>query len=151
MTAIANALACIFTLGCANFLWKKGSGFYRNAAILALSLLLFSLYTFFAVEDLGSASAAGELYPFRMFALSLCFSASALPKYRRRYLVLAQGLWCWIEVFGGISLYYRGIDVAWIRIVALMGMTICSTFLSKISREMEFCLMVFWIAIWVFF
>jgi len=151
MTTLANALACIITLGCANFLWKKNSGFYRNAVILATAFLLFVVYTFFAVDSLDVSSAVGELYPFRMFALCLCFSASALPKYRRRYLVLAQALWCWIELFGGISLYYRGVDVAWIRVMALAGMTLCSTFLSKISREMEFCLMVFWIAIWMFF
>ena len=92
-----------------------------------------------------------EHYPFRMLALCLCLSTTSLPLYRRRYLVLAQSLWCWIELFGGIALYYRGIDIAWTRILAVLGMTLCSTFLSKISKEMEFCLMVFWLAVWVFF
>ena len=42
-------------------------------------------------------------------------------------------------------------DIAWTRILALLSMSLCSTFLSKISKEMEFCLMVFWLAVWVFF
>lgn len=149
MTTLPNALACVFILGCATFLWRKNSGFYKNGLLLAFALLLFCLFSFFAFD--GSLGPAGEMYPFRMMGLCLCFSTTSLPKYRRRYLVLAQGLWCWIELFGGISLYYRGMDAAWTRIIALVGMTFCSTLLSRISREMEFCLMVFWIAIWIFF
>lgn len=151
MTTLANALACVFTLGCSAFLWKPASGFYRNALLLSASLLLFCLFAFFGVDDFSSANMNGELYPFRMMALCLCFSTTALPKYRRRYLVLAQILWCWIELFGGITLYYRGVDVAWTRIAAIASMAACSTLLSRISKEMEFCLMVFWIAIWIFF
>ena len=92
-----------------------------------------------------------EHYPFRMMALCLCLSTTSLTLYRRRYLVLAQALWFWVELFGGIALFYRGFDIAWMRILAILGMTFCSTFLSRISKEMEFCLMVFWIAVWVFF
>lgn len=151
MTIVANALACVFTLGCASFLWRKNSGFYQNGIILAIVLLLFCLFSFLGMEDFGEPTINGELYPFRMLALCLCFSTTSLSKYRRRYLVLAQALWCWIELFGSIALFYRGMDIAWTRILALAGMTFCSTFLSRISREMEFCLMVFWIAIWIFF
>lgn len=151
MTTLANALACVLALAVASFLWKKNSGFTRNAVFLSVALLLFCLFCFLGMDKLGVADMSGELYPFRMMALCLCFSTTALPKYRRRYLVLAQSFWCWIEFFGGISLYYRGVDVAWMRIAALAGMAFCSTFLSRISREMEFCLMVFWIAIWIFF
>lgn len=150
MTSLANALACVLVLGGASFLWRKNSGIFQNGISLALLLFLFCLFSFFAVDG-ESLKAAGELYPFRMMALCLCFSTTSLSKYRRRYLVLAQSLWLWIEMFGGISLYYRGIDVAWVRVAALAGITFCSNFLSKISREMEFCLMVFWIAIWIFF
>lgn len=158
MTTLANALACVFALGCASFLWKSPS-FIKNAVLVVGSLLLFCLFAYFAAENFAMAYASGvpqdsgspqELYPFRMMALCLCFSTTSLPKYRRRYLVLAQALWCWIELFGGISLYYRGVDFAWTRVVALFAMSFCSTLLSKISREMEFCLMVFWIAIWIF-
>ena len=34
---------------------------------------------------------------------------------------------------------------------AIAGLALGSTFLSRISREMEFCLMVLWLAVWVFF
>lgn len=151
MTTLANALACVFILGFATFLWRKNSSFFVNGAVLASSLLSFCVFSFLCVEDLGTINMNSELYPFRMLALCLCFSTTSLPRYRRRYLVLAQMLWLWIELFGGISLYYRGLDVTWMRIIALAGMAFCSTFLSRISREMEFCLMVFWIAIWMFF
>ncbi|SHK51762.1 hypothetical protein SAMN05720487_102139 [Fibrobacter sp. UWT2] len=149
MTALANSLSCLIALGCASFLWRKGSSPYRNGALLAGFLVLFSLFTYFAGDI--SVDPTLEHYPFRMLALCLCLSTTSLPLYRRRYLVLAQSLWCWIELFGGIALYYRGIDIAWTRILAVLGMTLCSTFLSKISKEMEFCLMVFWLAVWVFF
>lgn len=149
MTALANSLSCLIALGCASFLWRKGSSPYRNGALLAGFLVLFSLFTYFAGDI--SVDPTLEHYPFRMLALCLCLSTTSLPLYRRRYLVLAQSLWCWIELFGGIALYYRGIDIAWTRILAVLGMTLYSTFLSKISKEMEFCLMVFWLAVWVFF
>ena len=149
MTALANSLSCLIALGCAMFLWRKGSSPYRNGALLAGFLVLFSLFTYLAGDI--SADPTLEHYPFRMLALCLCLSTTSLPLYRRRYLVLSQSLWCWIELFGGIALYYRGIDIAWTRILAVLGMTLCSTFLSKISKEMEFCLMVFWLAVWVFF
>ncbi|MBO6076879.1 hypothetical protein [Fibrobacter succinogenes] len=148
MTPLANSLSCLIALGCASFLWRKGSSPYRNGGLLAGFLVLFGVFTCFAGETIDPTL---EHYPFRMLALCLCLSTTSLPLYRRRYLVLAQSLWCWIELFGGIALYYRGIDIAWTRILALLSMTLCSTFLSKISKEMEFCLMVFWLAVWVFF
>jgi len=149
MTALANSLSCLIALGCASFLWRKGSSPYRNGALLAGFLVLFCLFTYFAGDI--SVDSTLEHYPFRMLALCLCLSTMSLSLYRRRYLVLAQALWCWIELFGGIALYYRGFDIAWTRILALLSMSLCSTFLSKISKEMEFCLMVFWLAVWVFF
>ena len=151
MTPLVNALACLVALGCASFLWRERSSPYRNGALLAAFLVLFSAFTYFGGMDPRALDPEMEYYPFRMMALCLCLSTTSLPFYRRRYLVLAQSLWLWIELFGGISLYYRGIDIAWTRILALWGMTLCSTFLSKISKEMEFCLMVLWLAIWVFF
>lgn len=149
MTALANSLSCLIALGCASFLWRKGSSPYRNGALLAGFLVLFCLFTYFAGDI--SVDPTLEHYPFRMLALCLCLSTTSLSLYRRRYLVLAQALWCWIELFGGIALCYRGFDIAWTRILALLSMSLCSTFLSKISKEMEFCLMVFWLAVWVFF
>ena len=151
MTPLLNAFACLLALGCASFLWRKGSSPYRNGALLAGFLLLFSVFTYFGASDTVVTDPSLEHYPFRMLALCLCFSTTSLGIYRRRYLVLAQALWCWVELFGAIALYYRGCDAACVRIAALVGITFGSTFLSQISREMEFCLMVFWMAVWVFF
>ncbi|MCF0215847.1 MAG: hypothetical protein HUK21_05190 [Fibrobacteraceae bacterium] len=97
------------------------------------------------------ASPMVENYPFRMLALCFCFSTTSLNHKRRRYLVMAQCFWLWVELFGGISLFYRGIDISWTRIAAIGVGCVCSTFLSNISKEMEFCLMVYWIAIWIMF
>lgn len=153
MTPLVNALACLIALGCASFLWRKGSSPYRNGALLAGILFLFCVFTYFGGEVFYAQiqDSSLEHYPFRMMALCLCFSTTSLALYRRRYLVLAQALWFWIELFGGIALFYRGFDVAWMRMLAIFCMAFCSTFLSKISKEMEFCLMVYWIAVWVFF
>lgn len=153
MTPLMNALACLLALGCASFLWKERSSLYRNGILLAVFLQLFCMFAYagFDVDAVGGKMGAIECYPFRLMALCLCFSTTSLKQYRRRYLVLAQMLWFWMELFGGIALYYRGMDMVWTRIIALSGMAFCSTFLSRISKEMEFCLMVFWIAIWIFF
>ena len=153
MTPLVNALACLVALGVASLLWKPKSSFYRNAGLLAGFMLFACLFTYLGRETLDFRNFDPQLehYPFRMLALCLCLSTTSLQIYRRRYLVLAQALWCWVELFGGIALYYRGLDVAWVRIIALAGITLGSTFLSRISKEMEFCLMVFWLAIWVFF
>ena len=153
MTPLVNALACLVALAFASLLWKPKASFYRNAELLAGFMLLACVFTYLGCEsyDLKNFDPQLEYYPIRMLTLCLCLSTTSLPIYRRRYLVLAQGLWCWVELFGGIALYYRGYDIAWLRIAALAGITFGSTFLSRISKEMEFCLMVFWLAIWVFF
>lgn len=143
MIPLLNSLGCLLALGCAYYLWRPGSGLYRNGGVLAISLLLFVVY--------AAAAGDGEYYPFRLLALCLCFSTTSLKKSRRAYVLLAQAFWLWIELFGNISLYYRGEEFAWTRIVAILGLALCSSFLSKISKEMEFCLMVFWIAVWIFF
>ena len=143
MTPLQNALGCLLALGCAYFFWKPKARLFGNAGILSLALVLFVIYSY-ALGDV-------EFYPFRLFAISLCFSTISLRKNRRRFIFLAQLFWLWIELFGNISLYYRGGEFAWTRLVAVGGLALCGTFLSRISREMEFCLMVFWIAVWIFF
>lgn len=147
MTPFVNALACLLSLASAMFLWRYKSSFYRNSLLLVGFMIIFGVFSFFGGEMGGEL----EHYPFKMLALSLCFSTTSLKVRRRRYMVLAQVFWLWIELFGGISLYYRGFDIAWTRIIAIAGIAFFSSLLSKISREMEFCLMVFWIAVWIFF
>lgn len=148
MNALTNSMACLLALGFAMFLWRGKISLLKETLLILSFLMVSELFTFFA----GDLSNPGlEHYPLRMLALCLCCSTTGLPVKRRRYLVLAQVLWLWIELFGGISLSYRGFDMPWTRIIAIAGMASCSTLLTRISREMEFCLMVFWIAIWMFF
>ena len=104
MTPLLNAFACLLALGCALFLWREKSSPYRNGALLAGFLLLFGVFTYFGGADSLATDPSLEHYPFRMLALCLCFSTTSLTLYRRRYLVLAQVLWLWIELFGGIAL-----------------------------------------------
>lgn len=152
MTPFVNALACLLCLASAMFLWRYKSSFYRNSLLLVGFMIIFGVFTFFGGEMFEAGSMPMlEHYPFKMLALSLCFSTTSLAVRRRRYMVLAQVFWLWIELFGGISLFYRGFDIAWTRIIAIAGIAFFSSLLSKISKEMEFCLMVFWIAVWIFF
>ncbi|WP_407442894.1 hypothetical protein [Fibrobacter sp.] len=148
MTPLMNALACLLALASARFLWRDKVSMLKESLILLGFLLISCFYTYFAAD---MSLVQMEHYPFRMLALFLCFSTTELPRKRRRYLVLAQTAWLWVEFFAGISLFYRGLDMPWIRITAIAGIAFGSSFLSRINREMEFCLMVFWIAIWVFF
>ncbi|MCR5379164.1 MAG: hypothetical protein K6E57_09475 [Fibrobacter sp.] len=148
MTLLFHALACLMALGLAGFLWRGRISLFKESLLMIGFLLVFGVYTFLAGNV---ADPTMEHYPFRMLALCLCFSTTALPHKRRRYLVLAQAMWLWVEFFGALVLFYRGFDVPWVRIASIFVVGFGSSFLSRINREMEFCLMVFWIAIWVFF
>jgi len=148
MDAVLNALCCLMALGVSMFLWRKPVGVYKDGALLVLFLLLFILFSYLTV-DVSDGSL--EYMPFRMLALSICFSTTSLEKHKIRYLVLAQVLWLWIEFFGGVTFAYRGFDISWVRIVAIGVGAFGSAFLSNITREMEFLLMVYWIAVWMFF
>ena len=44
-----------------------------------------------------------------------------------------------------------GVDMPWTRLLAIAVSVFGSTFLSRISQGMEFALMAYWIAVWVFF
>ncbi|MCF0224871.1 MAG: hypothetical protein HUK20_11440 [Fibrobacter sp.] len=152
MTPLFNALACLLTLACAQFFWRKQSSLLYNAIWMVGSLALFCLFSYLANDlENGRMALSVENYPFRMLAIALCFSTTTLRLNRRRYLVLAQSFWLWIEIFGAISLAYRGVDPLWVRVAAILGLAALSNNLQRISKEMEFCLMVYWIAIWIFF
>lgn len=148
MTPLMNALACVMSLCFAVFLWREKISIFKDGALIFCFFVVSCCFAFF-VGDVDDPLL--EYLPLRMLALCLCVSTTSLPHKRRRYLVLAQAFWVWVELFGGISLAYRGIEFAWTRVLAIAAITLCSTLLSKISREMEFCLLVFWIAIWMFF
>ena len=148
MEAILNALSCLMALGTSMFLWRKPLHVYKEAGILALFLVIFSLFSYFTMD---ASEVAQEYLPFRMLAICICFSTTSLTSYKGRYLVLAQVLWLWVEFFGGLTFVYRGLEMPWTRVVAIGSGAVGGAFLSHISREMEFMLMVYWIAIWMFF
>lgn len=148
MTSLMNAVACFVALLFSNLLWRNKISLLKESVLLLGCVVLSGLFAFFTMNP---SDPMMELFPFRMVALCICFSSASLPVKRRRYLVLAQMLWLWVEFFGGLSLYYRGIEIPWTRIVAIFAVGFGSCFLSRITREMEFCLMVYWIAIWMFF
>ena len=148
MDAILNALSCLMALGTSMFLWRKPTSVYKETGVMALSLCIFVLFSYFTVD---SSEPALEYMPFRMLALSLCFSPTSLTSHKSRYMVLALVLWLWVEFFGGLTFVYRGLEMPWTRVIAIGTGAVGSAFLSHISREMEFMLMVYWIAIWMFF
>lgn len=148
MIPLMNAFACLLALAVTVFYWRSPLRIFKETAIIVGSLALFCVYSYFAGDMTDPQM---QHYPFRMLALALCFSTTALPNKRRRYLLIAEVMWLWIEFFGGIALYYQGVDMPWTRILALSVSVLGSTFLSRISHEMEFALMAYWIAVWVFF
>ena len=148
MEAILNALSCLMALGTSMFLWRKPLNIYKETGMLVLFLVIFILFSYFTAEPFDASM---EYMPFRMLALCLCFSTTSLTSHKTRYLVLAQVLWLWVEFFGGLTFVYRGLEMPWTRVIAIGSGSLGGVFLTHIGREVEFMLMVYWIAIWMFF
>ena len=148
MIPLLNAVACLLALAMAQFFWRRPIRLFKEAFFLLAAVVVFCVYAYFS-GDMNDP--AMDSYPFRMFALALCFSTTALPVKRRRYLLMAQVMWFWVEFFGSVSLFYHGFDMPWTRLLAISVSVFGSTFLSRISQGMEFALMAYWIAVWVFF
>jgi hypothetical protein len=66
-------------------------------------------------------------------------------------MVLAQTFWLWVELLGNISLYQGGEEAPWIRLAAIAEIALGCCFMARISREIEFGLIVLWMAVWMFF
>ena len=92
-----------------------------------------------------------ENYPFRMVALTFCVFTTRLRENRRRFMVLAQTFWLWVELVGCVSLLQAGEETPWIRLAAIAEIALGCCFMAKISREIEFGLIVLWMAVWMFF
>ena len=97
------------------------------------------------------AVSAMENYPFRMVALTFCVFTTGLRENRRRFMVLAQTFWLWVELVGNVSLSQAGLEAPWIRLAAIAGIALGCSFMARISREIEFGLIVLWMAVWMFF
>lgn len=147
MSMFANAVACLLCLIFAAFLWKM-KGMLRITLVMLLIVLTCCLYTAFAGNLLNPAL---ENYPFRMLALALCVFTTGLRENRRRFMVLAQTFWLWVELVGNVSLFQAGTEAPWIRLAAIAEIALGCSFMARISREIEFGLIVLWMAVWMFF
>ena len=66
-------------------------------------------------------------------------------------MVLAQTFWLWVELVGNVSLYQVGEEAPWIRLAAIAEIALGCSFMTRISKEIEFGLIVLWMAVWMFF
>ena len=147
MSMFANAVACLLCLIFAAILWKM-KGMLRITLVMFLIVMTSGLYTAFAGN---LAISTLENYPYRMLALTLCVFTTGLRENRRRFMVLAQTFWLWVELVGNVSLYQAGAEAPWIRLAAIAEIALGCCFMARISREIEFGLIVLWMAIWMFF
>ena len=147
MSMFANAVACLLCLIFAAVLWKM-KGMLRITLVMFLIVMTSGLYTAFAGN---LAISTLENYPFRMLALTLCVFTTGLRENRRRFMVLAQTFWLWVELVGNVSLYQAGAEAPWIRLAAIAEIALGCCFMVRISREIEFGLIVLWMAVWMFF
>lgn len=147
MSMFANAVACLLCLIFAAFLWKV-KGMLRITLMMFLVVMTSCLYTAFAGNIMDPTL---EYYPFRMVALTFCVLTTGLRENRRRFMVLAQTFWLWVELVGNVSLYQMGEDAPWIRLAAIAEIALGCCFMAKISKEIEFGLIVLWMAVWMFF
>lgn len=143
----ANAVACLLCLIFAAVLWKM-KGMFRITLVMFLIVMTSCLYTAFAGN---LAISTLENYPFRMLALTLCVFTTGLRENRRRFMVLAQTFWLWVELVGNVSLYQTGAEAPWIRLAAIAEIALGCCFMARIPREIEFGLIVLWMAVWMFF
>ena len=147
MNLYVNLFACLLSLVVSLFLWKHPYRLFRESSVLLLSLALFMVYSYFA---LGVESPVAESYPFRMLAVCICFSVLSVPEKRERNVFLAQMLWLWIEFFGGLSLAYRGFEMSWIRMSAILAGVLLSPLSAKKNREVNFLYAFLWSCVWIF-
>ena len=147
MSMFANAVACLLCLIFAAVLWKM-KGMLRITLVMFLIVMTSCLYTAFAGN---LAISTLENYPFRMLALTLCVFTTGLRENRRRFMVLAQTFWLWVELVGNVSLYQTGAEAPWIRLAAIAEIALGCCFMVRIPREIEFVLIVLWMAVWMFF
>lgn len=147
MSMFANAVACLLSLSFAFMLWRV-KGMFRVALLILLFVLTSELYTMYVGNLLLPAM---ECYPFRMMALAFCIYTTGLRENRRRYMVLAQTFWLWVELVCAVSLFQTGEAALWFRLAAIAEIAFGSGFMARISREIEFGLIVLWMAVWMFF
>lgn len=147
MSMFANAVACLLCLIFAFVLWMQ-KGMLRITLMMLVAVMTSCLYT--ALEGNLSIPTM-ENYPFRMVALTFCVYTTRLRENRRLFMVLAQTFWLWVELVGNVSLFLTGEEAPWIRLAAIAEIALGCCFMVKISREIEFGLIVLWMGVWMFF
>ena len=147
MSIFANAVACLLCLFFSAFLWNQ-KGMLRVTLVMFFVVMTSCLYTAF-VGNLAVPTL--ESYPFRMFALTMCVFTTGLRENRRRFMVLAQTFWLWVELVSNLSLMQTGADAPWLRLAAIAEIGLGCCFMVIISKEIEFGLIVLWMAVWMFF
>ena len=147
MSMFANAVACLLCLIFAFVLWMQ-KGMLCITLMMLVAVMTSCLYT--ALEGNLSIPTM-ENYPFRMVALTFCVYTTRLRENRRLFMVLAQTFWLWVELVGNVSLFLTGEEAPWIRLAAIAEIALGCCFMVKISREIEFGLIVLWMAVWMFF
>lgn len=147
MSIFANAVACLLCLFFSAFLWNQ-KGMLRVSLVMFFVVMTSCLYTAF-VGNLAVPTL--ESYPFRMFALTMCVFTTGLRENRRRFMVLAQTFWLWVELVSNLSLMQTGADAPWLRLAAIAEIGLGCCFMVRISKGIEFGLIVLWMAVWMFF
>ena len=147
MSIFANAVACLLCLFFSAFLWNQ-KGMLRVTLVMFFVVMTSCLYTAF-VGNLAIPTL--ESYPFRMFALTMCVFTTALRENRRRFMVLAQTFWLWVELVSNLSLMQTGAEAPWLRLAAIAEIGLGCCFMVRISKGIEFGLIVLWMAVWMFF
>ena len=134
MSMFANAVACLLCLFFAAFLWKQ-KGMLHVTLMMFVVVMTSCLYTAFVGN----------------FAVPTLENYPGLRENRRRFMVLAQAFWLWVELVGNVSLFQAGADAPWLRLAAIAEIGLGCCFMVRISREIEFGLIVLWMAVWMFF
>ncbi len=147
MSIFANAVASLLCLLFTAFLWNQ-KGMLRVTLVMFFVVMTSCLYTAF-VGNLAVPTL--ESYPFRMFALTMCVFTTGLRENRRRFMVLAQTFWLWVELVSNLSLMQTGADAPWLRLAAIAEIGLGCCFMVRISKGIEFGLIVLWMAVWMFF
>ena len=147
MSIFANAVACLLCLFFSAFLWKQ-KGMLHITLMMFVVVMTSCLYTAF-VGNLAVPTL--ESYPFRMFALTMCVFTTGLRENRRRFMVLAQTFGLWVELVSNLSLMQTGADAPWLRLAAIAEIGLGCCFMVRISKGIEFGLIVLWMAVWMFF
>ncbi len=139
-------LSALFAIAFSPFLFRGKMSIPLRGAFLTMVLLLDELFVWFAFS---AEYPYLETMPFRMLALSLCFSTFFLENRHRFFGVLSTALWLWIDFFGMLSLSYRGEDFR-AQSLAAVAISLLPFFFGYQKREMRFVQAVFWVFAWTF-